>query len=1088
MKIIIKFCQTSYFEVALTSAYSNNLGFDSEDNSVSDTNLLISDEENILADLKSSKAENSNNLSLLINYDLGQFKLVKPPVEKLLISELNADQLIKFQYDIGAGHGPKVGHKFASPLFNLYHHNRTILQNVFNKNLINIVVPTYLSIFIKEILSPFYIFQVAACVLWYTDEYVLYATSIVVITLTGILLTMISVRKEKKHLQTLVYKHNKVPELRYDRFKNKFLPCLSTDLVVGDIIQLDKHNMTDKIITADMILLDGTAIIDESLLTGESAPVTKVSIESILGENSGNNAKSKYFDENLHKNHILYCGTTLIQCRNLGNRNCLALVIKTGFWTAKGQLIRSILYPKPSNLRLMEDSLKFVYKFVQLACLTLVYSITVLIMRGATLHEIILKPLDMITVAVPPALPAATAVGMLYAVSRLKKLHQIYCVAPNRINIAGQVNKCVFDKTGTLTEDCLTLKRQVIRNSGATNLEENPTQEDQNLFTLCKASCHTLTKIANQIRGDPLDLEMYKKSGYLLIEPSVEENQTEDSLDLVTIKNPVTNTEYAYLKQIPFTSADQRMLVVISNLDTNKKSIFCKGAPEKIAKLCKNLPEDYFKKLKSYSSEGYRVIALAGKSTSKKWVQIQKLKRNQLEKDLNFLGFLLLENTLKSETKPTIQLLQNADIDSIMATGDNLDTAIAVGRQCGMVKPHQQIFILTCEETDHEILAKLKAADSEDQTSSSIISSAMSSNIVLAASGNDFQAIYNYFPEYSTLLAKKLKILARMKPHHKQFLIELLMDEDFTVAMCGDGSNDCAALKSAHVGISLSELEASVAAPFTSKVDNITCIFNLLREGRCSLTTSIGLFKYILMYAWIQIVTVSILYYLNYNLADFQYLYIDMIIIDSFCLTMSLNGAYHTLTKEKPTQNLLSGKVLVSMGFQIFLTTLFQIGFYLLMTATMKCYFDGFVGYEDQRTTCGCTFITNPNDKVHPEYVPEGNYTYLSLEDSLFMIFEPETFHCQNQTTDSGFYDDHCKVTFNLQKKYNFNEVVLPKIDQHRALASLDKQSWLDLCTVIEPPLEDDFIYGIHYNVVKAYPVTILFYYSILQYISIGFR
>jgi cation-transporting ATPase 13A3/4/5 len=51
----------------------------------------------------------------------------------------------------------------------------------------------------------------------------------------------------------------------------------------------------------------------------------------------------------------------------------------------------------------------------------------------------------------------------------------------------------------------------------------------------------------------------------------------------------------------------------------------------------------------------------------------------------------------------------------------------------------------------------------------------------------------------------------------------------YYVAMCGDGANDCGALKMAHSGISLSEAEASVASPFTSKTPNITCVPNLIK-------------------------------------------------------------------------------------------------------------------------------------------------------------------------------------------------------------------------------------------------------------------
>ena len=67
---------------------------------------------------------------------------------------------------------------------------------------------------------------------------------------------------------------------------------------------------------------------------------------------------------------------------------------------------------------------------------------------------------------------------------------------------------------------------------------------------------------------------------------------------------------------------------------------------------------------------------------------------------------------------------------------------------------------------------------------------------------------------------------------------------DFVCSFCGDGANDCAALKRASVGISLSELEASVASPFTSKVPNISCVAKLIKEGRCALMTTFGMFKY----------------------------------------------------------------------------------------------------------------------------------------------------------------------------------------------------------------------------------------------------
>lgn len=69
-----------------------------------------------------------------------------------------------------------------------------------------------------------------------------------------------------------------------------------------------------------------------------------------------------------------------------------------------------------------------------------------------------------------------------------------------------------------------------------------------------------------------------------------------------------------------------------------------------------------------------------------------------------------------------------------------------------------------------------------------------------------------------------------MSPDEKHELVEKLQAIDYTCGFCGDGANDCGALKAADVGISLSEAEASVAAPFTSRVFDISCVPEVIRS------------------------------------------------------------------------------------------------------------------------------------------------------------------------------------------------------------------------------------------------------------------
>lgn len=119
-----------------------------------------------------------------------------------------------------------------------------------------------------------------------------------------------------------------------------------------------------------------------------------------------------------------------------------------------------------------------------------------------------------------------------------------------------------------------------------------------------------------------------------------------------------------------------------------------------------------------------------------------------------------------------------------------------------------------------------------------------------------------------------------MSPDDKAKLVEQLQIFCKTeVGMCGDGANDCGALKQADMGISLSEAEASIAAPFTSQIQDISSVVIVLREGRCALTTSFQMFKFIELYSMIQFISVTMLYVIGSNLADNQFLYIDLALL-----------------------------------------------------------------------------------------------------------------------------------------------------------------------------------------------------------------
>lgn len=146
------------------------------------------------------------------------------------------------------------------------------------------------------------------------------------------------------------------------------------------------------------------------------------------------------------------------------------------------------------------------------------------------------------------------------------------------------------------------------------------------------------------------------------------------------------------------------------------------------------------------------------------------------------------------------------------------------------------------------------------------------------------------------------------------------------LAMCGDGANDCGALRAAHVGVSLSEAESSVASPFTSHVANISCMPRIIREGRAALVTSFGIFKFMVLYSLLEFTSTFILYHIDSNLTDFEFLFIDIGLVVNFMFFFGRNEAFQgSLFKKPPLTRLLSFVPMFSMITNLLVMVLTQI-------------------------------------------------------------------------------------------------------------------------------------------------------------------
>lgn len=143
--------------------------------------------------------------------------------------------------------------------------------------------------------------------------------------------------------------------------------------------------------------------------------------------------------------------------------------------------------------------------------------------------------------------------------------------------------------------------------------------------------------------------------------------------------------------------------------------------------------------------------------------------------------------------------------------------------------------------------------------------------------------------------------------------------------MCGDGANDCGALKAAHVGISLSDAESSVASPFTAKEQNISCVPKIIREGRAALVTSFGVFKIMVCYSLTELVSVLILYNIDANLSSQEFLFIDLALILNFAAFFGLTKAFSTLSPIPPPCSLMAMVPIASILCFVAVSAFFQV-------------------------------------------------------------------------------------------------------------------------------------------------------------------
>lgn len=234
--------------------------------------------------------------------------------------------------------------------------------------------------------------------------------------------------------------------------------------------------------------------------------------------------------------------------------------------------------------------------------------------------------------------------------------------------------------------------------------------------------------------------------------------------------------------------------------------------------------------------------AIGGLSCFREW------SRDQMEQDINLIGLVIFKNQLKVDTAENIAALKRGATRTVMITGDTALTGVYIARQCGMVPQGAKVLLGDYDRYQDTVVWRNVDESPEDEKPIMIdclhgyMSDNPATSIELAMTGKAFQWMMDHDLIRHYLL--DVRVFARMTPNQKVQCVQLHMERGIT-AMSGDGGNDCGALRAAHVGIAMSDAEASIVSPFSTSHRSVASCVELLRQGRAALVTSITGYKYL---------------------------------------------------------------------------------------------------------------------------------------------------------------------------------------------------------------------------------------------------
>lgn len=478
-----------------------------------------------------------------------------------------------------------------------------------------------------------------------------YADSIVILfsVIVNAIMGYIQEQKAENSLESLKSYVTSTVEVLRD---NKSHEVDSKQITIGDVIILESG---DKI-PADCRLLEAINLqVDESILTGESKPLTKT--PDLITE-----------EVEIHdRKNMIYSGTNII------NGKAKALVVKIGDDTELGKIAQNLnkekQAPTPLQIKVGKVSKFITYVAIFLVIFVLVYGI----INDNTFITIVMLCISMIVAAVPECLPIAITSTLLVGAKQMAKKKAIVKQLA-AIETLGATDIICSDKTGTLTTNEMTLVRIYEPNKIILNPREEINKNSNliKIIGLCN-NAYEDSKKKNIYYGDSVEIAFLKY------------------LNKININYQKLSTKFPRLGELPFDS-DRKMMSTINKIE-DKNYLLVKGSFSSVIKNCTkyetngkvkkltSLTKSSFQKAeKKMSQDALKVLALAYRP----YTEDPKKLNSKDEKNLIFVGLIGLIDPPRSDIKESIQKCKDSNITTLMITGDSLDTALAIAKEVGI--------------------------------------------------------------------------------------------------------------------------------------------------------------------------------------------------------------------------------------------------------------------------------------------------------------------------------------------------------------------------------------------------------------------